>query len=604
MAFFVQIHKAVHAMPSARFYIIWIIITAAAVIYVVRVVGDAAPPVVRRIENVPIPRMRTPRSFWRGSLIAPGLLALFLACYIALMLRWEDFAYYDDSMFTAGTLMGHDIVPTIVRESGRFFIGGQEFDLMRHFTDANTGYHLLPIAELLLLSYILLILDTELSITARAALAMLALLTPSIIVNFNMLSAPEHNVLFLLACLALSVRRFEQTRSIAWAVTAVVCAQIMIYYKETAFLLLLGFAVGRLILRCRNVREARWDYERLWDEESRLDWCLAALAVLFLLFYFAVMGILALMGTHEGIHGSMGYAVERQQPLREIVFAYLRLDLLAWLFIAVVLGRIYLILRHRVAPSLLWDGLAFGGVACFLGYVVGLRMFGAGYLAPVDLIAVLYVGRFAVLSWNKMRSWGKLATSVLALIILLQDVSFSAFAVFERKNVIHAKAEIASVVKTRYQNSGGGTFRLFFPFASRYVIMEFASYLNYRGVPVTVEGAGAAGQPNSVVLATPALAKDGRCWATGPDFRCRAVSGPSPGDLVIVLPDDEASLADAFVYREKGELLFFYEPYPSIPRWLHSLAVDLVGRLTIAAIRYEHKTLSDRWMDGSVTVWK
>jgi hypothetical protein len=409
------------------------------------------------------------------------------------------------------------------------------------------------------------------------------------------------NVLFFLACLVLSVKRFEQTRSIVWAVTAVVCAQIMIYYKETAFLLLLGFAVGRLILRCRNVREGGWDYARLWDKESRLDWCLAALAVLFLLFYFAVMGILAVM--YEGIHGSMGYAVERQQPLREIVFAYLRLDLLAWLFIAVVLGRIYLILRHRVAPSMLWDGLAFGGVACFLGYVVGLRMFGATYLAPVDLIAVLYVGRFAVLSWNKMRSWGKLATSVLALAILFQDVPFSAFAVFERKNVIHAKAEIASVVSTQYRNRGGDTLRLFFPFASPYVIMEFASYLNYRGVPV--EGAvGAAGGSNSVVLATPALAEDGRCWGEGAGFRCHAINGPAPGDLVIVLPDDEASFSEASLYRDRGEPLFFYEPYPSIPHWLYSLAADLVGRLTIAAFRYTHKTLSDRWMDASVTVWR
>ena len=603
MDLFAQIHKAVHANPSARFYIVWIMITAAAVIYVVRVVGPGAPPMVRRIENVPIPHTRTPRSVWRGSLIAPALLALFLACYMALMLTWEDFAYYDDSMFTAVTLMGHDIVPTIVRESGRFFIGGQEFDLIRHFTDANTGYHLLPIAELLIFSYILLILDSELSITARAALAILPLLTPGILISFSMLPAPEHNVLFLLAGLALSVRRFEQTRSIAWAVAAVVCAQIMIYYKETSFLLILGFAVGRLILRCRNVREAGWDYQRLWDKESRLDWCLAALAVLFLLFYFAVMGILALMGTHEGIHGSMGYAVERQRLLREIVFAYLRLDLLAWLFIAVVLGRIYLILRHRVAPSLLWDGLAFGGVACFLGLVVGLRIFGATYLAPVDLIAALYVGRFAVLSWNKMRSWGKLATSVLALTILLQDVSFSAFAVFERKNVIHGKAQIASVVRTQYRNRGEDTLRLFFPFASRYVIMEFASYLNYRGVPV--EGAvSAAGGRNGVVLVTPALAEDGRCWTAGPDFRCRAASGPAPGDLVIVLPDDEAPLAEASLYRERSGQLFFYEPCPSIPHWLNSLAADLVGRLTIAAVRYEHKTLSDRWMDGSVTVWK
>jgi hypothetical protein len=192
---------------------------------------------------------------------------------------------------------------------------------------------------------------------------------------------------------------------------------------------------------------------------------------------------------------------------------------------------------------------------------------------------------------------------MLAFTVLLQDVSFSAFAVFERKNVIHAKAEIASVVNTRYRNSGGDSLKLFFPFASPYVIMEFASYLNYRGVPL--EGAaGAADRRNSVLLATPALAKDGRCWADGPDFSCRAVNGPAPGDLVIVLPDDEASLAEASVYREQGELLFFYEPRPPIPHWLYSLAADLVGRLTIAAVRYTHKTLSDRWMDASVTVWR
>ena len=61
---------------------------------------------------------------------------------------------------------------------------------------------------------------------------------------------------------------------------------------------------------------------------------------------------------------------------------------------AVVIGRFYLILRRRVTPSLLWDGLALGGAACFLGYI-GLRLFGSYYLAPVDLIAILYIGRFA-----------------------------------------------------------------------------------------------------------------------------------------------------------------------------------------------------------------
>src|SRR6516225_9689301 len=339
LTFFIEILKTVGAMRFLRFYIIWTAITAAAMIYVAWVIGHATTPVVQQVKSAQIPYTRTLRSVWRGRLTALAALAVFLLCYIALMLTWEDFAYYDNSMFTSGTLMGHDLSPPIVQESGRFLpLGLQEFNLIRHFTRTAGGYHVLPIAELLIFSYILLILDSELSITVRAALAILVLLTPSILMSFSLLNEPVRNVLFFLACLVLSVKRFEQTRSIAWAVTAVVCAQIMIYYKETAFLLLLGFAVGRLILRCRNVRGAGWDYERLWDKESRLDWCLAALAVLFLLFYFAVMGILALMGTHEGIHGSMGYAVERQQPLREIVFAYLRLDLLAWLFIAVVLG--------------------------------------------------------------------------------------------------------------------------------------------------------------------------------------------------------------------------------------------------------------------------
>jgi hypothetical protein len=534
------------------------------------------------------------RSGWRGRLTVPALLALFLVCYVALMVTWEDFAYYDNSMFTSGTLMGRDNTPLIVSEGGRFIpLQHQEFNLIRHFTHTATGYRVLPIAELLIFSYILLILDSELSIMVRAALTVLVLLTPSILMSFGALILAERNVLFFLACLVLSVKRFEQTRSTAWAVTAVVCAQSMIYFKETAFLLVLGFAVGRLILRCRNIREAGWDYDRLSDKESRLDLCLASLALLYLLFYFAIMGI----------HGNMNYAVERRQPLIEIVLAYLRLDLLVWLFVAVVLGRVYLMLRRRAAPVLLWDGLAVGGVACFLAYVVGLRMFGAPYLAPVDLIAVLYVGRFAVLSWERLLLWQKLTVSMLACLILLQDVLFSSFAVFERKNVIHAKAEIASVVKARYQSRGGDVLRLFFPFASPYVIMEFASYLNYRDVPI--EGSvGAAGRRNNVALATPSLAKDGRCWADGPDFRCRAVSAPGPGDLVIVLPDDEASLAQASVYRERGEQLFSFEPRPTFAHRLHSLAGDLVGHLTIAAVRYTHKTLSDRWMDASVTVWK
>ena len=382
-----------------RFLLIWIGITVAAAIWVASGVRQIAAPKDQTITERPAILGMTWRAVDRPRALAVLTLLAFLVSYIAMILAWEDFAYYDHELFTQGTLKGHNI-PLQITGTGRFYpLGWQEFNLIRHFTDMITGYHLLPIVQLLIFFWILLILDAELSVTACVGLAILILLTPSVLISFSGLIFTERNVLFFLACLVLSVKRFEQRSSITWAVAAVVSAQIMIYYEETAFLLLLGFATGRLILRCRNGHHTRWDFVRLWNKESRLDLCLGSLAVIFLICYFGTMGI----------HPSMGYAVAIGQPWAEIVLGYIRVDLLAWLLVAAVLGRTYLILRHRVAPLLLWDGLAFGGVACFLAYLY-LSMFSTYYLAPVDLIAVLYVGRFAVLSWKKMRSWAKITT--------------------------------------------------------------------------------------------------------------------------------------------------------------------------------------------------
>ena len=171
---------------------------------------------------------------------------------------WEDFTYSDNSLFTLGTLAGHNIPVPIWPNEGRFWpLGDQEYNLLRHVTSSVTGYHALRIVQLVLLSGILLFFDEELSVKARVALITLALITPSILISFSGLIYPESNLIFSLACLAWSVKRFEQTRSTAWAVAAVISSQFMLYYKETAFLLLLGFAVGRLLLRCWNVG-SRW----------------------------------------------------------------------------------------------------------------------------------------------------------------------------------------------------------------------------------------------------------------------------------------------------------------------------------------------------------
>jgi hypothetical protein len=593
MSFLVEAFAVFQITLAAHFLFIWTTMTTAVAICVAWAVGRAATPRIAQAMTSPVnPTLSWLRVLSPRAVATVTLLTAFLASYIAMTLAWEDFADYDNSFFTLSTLKGHSIGLAIWQQQGRFFpLGYKEFNLLRHFTDTIIGYHVVPIAQLLIFACILLILDDELSIFARVVLAVLALLTPSILISFSGLLIWERSVLFFLACLLLFVKRFEQTQSTAWAVAAAVCAQNMIYYKETAFLLLLGFAAGRLILRCRNEYHATWDHHRLWDKEGRLDLCLAGLAVLFSLYYIAVMGI------HRKLH----YAGDRRQPLGEILLAYTRLDFLAWLFMFVVLGRIYLILRHRAAVSPFWDGLGFGGVLYVLAYYC-LGIFNAWYLAPADFIAVLYVGRFAVLSWTKMRSWNKAVASVLVFTVLVQNVSLSALAVFERKNVIQAKVEVARVIQRQYWNDGGNALRLFFPFATPYVVMEFASYLSYRGVPV--EGAEAeTTELNNVTLATSGVARDGPCveWRS---LRCHTGKGPDRGDLVIVLPDDEASLAEVSAYRAQGELLFSYEPRPRIPHWLRWLVRNLVGNLRMTSPIFVHKMLSDRLMDASVTLWR
>jgi hypothetical protein len=566
------------------FWPTWITMTAAAAICVAWAVGLEAARVPPKQS---LGFASTARQYKNEIVTSLTLLALFLAGYIAMILVWETFAYHDNSIFTLYTLRGQDISPPIMPAVGRFFpLGFQEFNLLRHFTNTITGYHALRIAQLLTFSSILLILDEDLNIGARAALVFVALITPSILTSFSWLIYHEASELLFLACLMLSVQRFEQNQSIKWAVCAVVCAQIMIYYKETASLLLLGFAASRLALRFRRIHYARSSYYCIFDRESRLDLAFIILGALFWLYYLAVMLP----------HPNIEYAHEHRQPLEKIVLSYIKVDLLAWFLVGTVLSRTYLIVRRRVTPSPLWDGLAVGAVACFAGYL-GLGMFAAYYLAPVDLIAVLYMGRLAVLSAAKWYLWGKLAVLVIISSILIQDVALSAFRIFEQKNVIHVKGQIAEVVQAQYRYSAGKPQKLFFPFASPYMIMEFASYLGYLGV--SVEGApNALGKTNDMMMAARATTGDGPCISYR-SFICHAASMPDPGDLVIILPDDNPSLAEVALYRERADILFSHETH--VPKWLY----PFIRILRIASPGPPvQKDLPDGWLYGSATMWK
>jgi hypothetical protein len=583
-----QMLKSLWQVRIDWFWPIWIIITAVAAIGVARLVGQAP---TRTVEKDKVAEIRSRHGYYfsGGTVAALAVVFLLLVCY-AVLLKWEDFADWDDCYLTISTLKGVHLRPMIWPWNGRFWpLGDQEFNLICHFTRSAAGFHLIPIVQLLVVSCILFVLDDELSITARLVLTALVLTLPSIVTSFTGLVYQERNVVFWLALVLFFVKLFEKTQSTTWAVAAAICAQIMIYYKETAFLLLMGFAVGRLILRYRRPGTRGWDRSRLRDKQARLDLCLISLGLLFLLYYAAVMTP----------HVNMRFADEQKVPLVDVFLYYFRLDPLVWLFVAIVLTRVYLILRGKVVPSPFWDGVALGGVGCFSAYLY-LHMCRAWYLTPVDFIAVLYVGRLTVVSLEKMQLSVKAAILVMVFFVSLYDTSLSAFRVFERENLICAKAELADAVAAQCWDSVRHVQRLFFPFSSLYLITEFASYLVYRGIPV--EGYGTVsevGAMNGFLIISKAFAGDGPC-VDYRKFTCHAGSEPEQGDLVIELPDDLESQAEINLYRKGGELLYFYEPRPHIPQWIY----PFFSRLRIVSYRCRFRELPDRWLQSSLTRWK
>lgn len=520
--------------------------------------------------------------------LALALLALFLLGYVTVSMLTEKFAFYDDIQFTLYSLKGFSYPPPIWRPQGRFFpLGMQEFNLLMHVTRSVAGFHVLLIAQILILSCALLTVDRELNIAGRAALVPIFLCAPGIVIAFTGLIYPERNFVFCLVFLVLFVERFERTGAPGWAAAAAASAQIMIYEKETASLLLLAFTFSRLLLRWWNARRAGNYNGWLSSKGSRLDLCLASLAALFLLYYFAVMYP----------HPNMKYADRTHLPLGEALRSYLKLDFLAWLFAVVVLVRVYGIFRKKLAPSLLWDSLGIGGLVCFAAYL-RLGIFRAYYLAPVEAIAVLYVGRWAILSWKEMRAGSRAMALGLACLVVIQYVSLSSFHILERQNMLRAKAEIARVVGERYLGATRPV-RLFFPYASSWQVMEFGYDLNLHGIPVESDTTTGQDGRSPLVLVAKSVAKDGRCqeyWR----IVCRAGPAPQPGDLVIVLPDDNVWMSQVAPYQEGGESLLSYERRPALPGGFY----PLIRLLAVASVPVAQKNLPDHWMDASVTLWR
>ncbi|MEO6598798.1 MAG: hypothetical protein ABIQ16_02930 [Polyangiaceae bacterium] len=507
-----------------------------------------------------------------------------LAAYIFLIFYKDDFADYDDDIFTSFSLRGKNHSPPIWPNEGRFFpLAHQEFNVLRLLTRSIVGYHLFAVTELIALLALVFLLLRELRAPLRLAVMTAVLITPSFVIAYSAFSYPERNVILLLALLAFLVQCYDRWRSPAFFVCALLVVHCVLYFKEPIFVAISAFAGTRLVLGWLQLPSQPIGTRlRRLARAHALD-----LGMLTLSSIFVLLLALAFLPHHGSGYANKIHAGDGSGMLG-LVLAYAKIDVIVVVFVAVFVARVVGLWRARQLPDPVWDALAVGGLA-YAAVVLVLRAYSAYYMAPTDFIGLLY------LAWVAARTRRVALVAIFASMIAVQSFLYSYFVVAERKNTIQAKVQLAEFLLSLHAHGVRQT-RLFLPYSIPFRMMDLAAFLDYKGLAVPAEDSPTLMSKASVVLQGPQDFPGGRCVEYRP-YSCAHADAPVPGDLIVLLPDDTLPPGTVSSLAQRDELVFARAPV-GVPR----AALPFFSLLRADSSFFSDRPLPPEWLELRVFV--
>ncbi len=472
-----------------------------------------------------------------------AVVAIVVVCFIAFALWREDFTDHDNSFFTTRTLEGRPIPPPVWPGDGRFWpLGFQEFNLIGRVATSAAGYLAWPMLQLVLLVAMVghLLRGTPAWVRVGGMIALVA--TPNLAGSFAGLVYPERNMAFFLALMLVGIDAWDRRGTRMALLVAVVAAHFLLYYKEPAFVVPGVMALAGLFRTGRSGPAAR---------DRRMEWAIVGLVVFYLLlFAVSVSG-----------DPSLRYAERYSVAVVEAAARLIAGDPLLVPFLVAVTTRLALASIGRIPFDMRWDGLALGAVA-YAAILVGLGQDRAYLLAPVDLVAILYLGHVLAITWARWPR-ARWVQALVVLVVVAESASLTALRLLDRKATVMAKAAFGDYLLAR-PVTPEDTVRLFFPATDGHRLMEMAAYLRYRGLYVEKVDDGSTVRAGRALvrLYAPRAFPDGRCawWRR---LRCEESAGPPVGSLVVALPDDRVIPAAATT-ELTGTTVFESRPLTSL----------------------------------------
>ncbi|HSQ28401.1 MAG TPA: hypothetical protein VLN49_01040 [Gemmatimonadaceae bacterium] len=483
------------------------------------------------------------------SFVLPILaLAAFVSVFSYVIFYREDLVGLDYATVTAGRFVAILIHPA----SGRFFpLALQEYNLLAILGRSAGVYAAFAVCQLLVVIGCAFRVLDEVPAWLSCILVAFMITLPGVFVAIATLVYPERDVIFWLALWIVCVHAFDRTRSLAAFFCAVVTAQAMLYYKETSFLLVGGFAGARLainVLRARDDRRRR-AYGR-FASDNVLEIALLALCAVFLAVYFVMIAP----------HVTQSYAMSasRAHSWLESIESYARSDYLLDAFVIVVAGRLAWLAIRRHEPDSFWDPLAIGAL-CYALAFVKLGMTREYYQAPVEFVGTMYLARLAYAALRGQRRLIIALSLVPVVLVFQRNVSDAASRLLARKQYVEGNVRLASFLKDYSQSHGRARLELYFPQVGGFELMELSSFLRYKGLRAAGDSIGGSPASPGFIMKTAHRYPADRCYPTQV-FRCTYARAPVPGDLLVFLSGREVPAEQLGELKVSAVEVFHYRP--------------------------------------------
>ncbi|HEY2891520.1 MAG TPA: hypothetical protein VGJ31_12870 [Dongiaceae bacterium] len=395
-----------------------------------------------------------------------------LGLYFWLMLAWEDFTFYDAHIFFQSLAGGPQYAPLQLFPSLGLLrpLSHQEFYPLSFIDNSAAVYQAFSFLQILLGGFLLSrLLRGSLPIMVLTFVAIL-LAPPVVAALFHIINS-ERNILLLLCIFLWSSLAYERTRRAGYLVLAAVASFLALQYKETAAVMMGGWA-GYLLL-------AGWLARQRPPGEHRVLALLGGSVAAGCIIWFAAFAIAILPQIGRS------YLVGRSHdPL--LVLQVLASQVWVLALAGAILCR-FLLARRGIHTSPIWDGVPVAALALTAAYVK-LGFIHEYYYAPATLLAWLYAGHVAQLALaNSGPSRRPALIGILALVAplaLFQTLTSFWWVYAPWKENVASKADAARFIEglhaARPPDQRRQPLRIAFPRSSNYEAAFFIGYLEAR----------------------------------------------------------------------------------------------------------------------------